>query len=757
MRYCLLLTLFVFPWLNHANEASQLFQEYKELSKKGWGSEEATTKLFAAVALEPGNETYRFEELRIRAGFIHRVPAEKLAAELNAQLERLNKFRADFPESKGRASEVLDCSVIGGPTPQLSLSQLAEIAPFCRKIRQIRYEEGQKKGLPYDLSDGINSLQELRNANFGASQMRNFSLYADYAEWLRGRYQYYMELLRHANEFMKKNPELQKEAEKSFGCSSLADVVFLNYKHEKDQFIIDYLQNIDEFLKLADESPSRRVKVDALTLKLMRETVKGPRSAEHATACLDRFFAELNELAPDIIKPDSNVPGSGRPLKLVFFSVNHFYGWWLQAPDLPEKQFAHFQAQTSKTIGWSEIAEMVQKKDLQGISEHPQVVRQHNYERICGKDNRIFTALIDLIMEEPRTGASLHKLPALSELQKKLFRELNADFDIKWKTYREIFKYKDELQLAAAAQNEDEVYLLLKQYSDRMWLGNPDKAKDGLLEVPLKADEFSRKSMSLDARRNPAFIATSEYFVVAGKEKLAVYNRPAKAWRIFDDVISEPVSSMAIAEGRLYLFCSGQEESASMTSLRLDGTDRKLHFGSARQTAQNILDGRLGELNYAFTISDTELIFLLSEPGKSTICRYRIDGDKFEEVVKTELMNGILWHQREKWYLNGFAHSGEGIYEVDLSTGQLTWLFSQFLYGLKEPGPKTRINGNTVISGPFQFKDGYLWSGYREPAAIKLDAPETSPLLLLPPTAYIIDNPDGGVQYFTLHRRIQIK
>ncbi len=740
------------------SEAERFYREYLALEKSGH-RQEAARKLYAAVALAPMNEKYRYEEVRWRPRLTIYSPWSERIPLARKQLESCKRFNRDFPNRK---KECFAVYMVLGDAPsnqfgRLSVTEMEELSDISDELRELNRAEIRRIWYPFDLTDGINSIKELSNYSDWVIRTNRPDNYCNYRKWLGERYGMMLEFLRHVEGFLKKNPDKAVAVDKLInqqGMPEVLNVFYPNYPGDLEEFIIGYLNNVDEYIEYVGQYPLPTPRKTALVLKLMRDAVKGERTKEYFCSLLDRYFADLDLLDPNALKtPDKPGNWSTGGAGAHRYRISEFSRWWLRDNGYSvSERLKAYQMAHDKISDWAKVEELLNKRDVKGLLPYVPVLQKYNYDRICkNKIANLYSGVAHDIWVRHKNKKSA------PEDDLALFQALNSDFEISARNYGEVFKSSKPLLLEAAVKSDSGLHLLLREdYHGNLFIGSLSMKEEPGKLVETQFRNFSGRT-NIIARNRAPFAVSDDYVVFAGDNRnLVVYSRKNNSLRIFEDAFPDFVRSVVIHKGRVYLLCggrSGGERNNSLLSLLPDNSDRKIHFSNARNIPQNELDKDRGyKVDSLLVLNDDELGFTVTLGNQVRIYRYRITEERFDILCKFPF-NGhntdMLWLQEGMLYLHTMGH-GERIYRIDPANGKAEWIFAQSRARYKFDPPEDKpvmIEGGWQLQDPWLLKGHYLWSGYYTPAVVDLRDPKKSPLLMLPGCPYLFDWKEQQVIY----------
>ncbi len=750
MKYHLLLCTLFFGLLLHGNEAAQYFKEYQELLKSR-EIRAAAGKIAAAVALEPNNETYRYNDLTVRARLFETMSWTDRVAALNEQFDRVAEFAREFPASKQPmySNPFSSGSFINQLSRSITKPEMQAMAKFCEKWRPLVKEEQRRLWFNYDLSDGINSVNELQSYSLVIKRSNTCDLYFDYAAWLKGRYREELEFLRYAHDFVRKNPNQLAAAAKKIDWQGIHRIEFPNYPfNDYDQVIIDYVNGTDEYLKMAENSPFEEVKIQAAHLKMMRKAVNAPRNKETFVKFIDEFFRELDEINPKLNAP-SDSPNSNFMQSRVDM---YFCQWWVHERGLAEFELKKYRQKTNKTSTWDSLRRLFDARDYDALLKRVPEIQQFNHERMC--KNSVANSFIS-----PVENLFPRNQEVRSPAQIRLFNEINNAFEIETLDWQKLFNHPGYLRCVEMTEHNGDLYLMLRDVpvdrpATELLLGiwRKDGSVSAPVKTPIMGDYYMRGNwFMLRARR---LAVSDEWIVYSMSSTLAVYDRAKSSWHFIEDFLDSPPLYTAIVQGRIYTLCGaevGPPADISLSSAKMDGSDRRVHFNTTRSTKTNIAEQNKGIPCSLIAYNGNELWFMVAMNREIILFRYRLDRDEFMEMARFRRSSEFnFWYQADEKMMYVLADSQ--ITRIDPADGKPHTFIS-----FNRKAAEYRMDGlSESFRTPWLIHGGRLWGSGYNPICANLTDFAKSPMLLLPPCRLIFER-DESVIYQTPSRYFKVK
>ncbi len=763
---------------NREKEAARFFEEFTVLNKtQERFTPECRQKLEAALALAPDNPRYRYAEIRYLAEFIRRtVGFPDAAAHWRAQWERCLKFRRQFPSWKANAV-MYPSMVLPGLNRSRCRPGMPEYALAEKILDGMRLYARREEALwfPAPPPEKITSLKALEN--FGRVLLRssNSEYYLSLETCIREQLQCELEFFKAAEILGNSHPDLRRQIEEIFRRDGHWCAVFIQSWFFPDPLPIrrKILQQhfaspaMQEYQKFVCNSAFPFLRQQALLLKYMQKIINAPADKETGREILQQYFAEFDRKFSGSMQL-ADQPNDWRHDEFHFgfreFLTMAFDDAFLYLNELNAYRKGHHK------IGkWAAFEAAVTHGDLDELATHAATMRQFNYDRIT--KNRVAnlygSALARLFNQE---GIFKNKTA------EKFFFDANCAFEIETECYQERFGsfwHSAKIHsLVAAARSGNETWFLFVRRNDGKLLLAAMRDNNRIVpctETPLSGSGFSGKP-DVIARAPAPFTVNDRYAVIGDlKGNLHCFDRNFGKWIRIEEFSPVPLISLLLFEDRIWGLCGGtlyQNNFCTLVSCRLDGSDRQIHFSTARAEPQNEPDAlRLRDVN-SLIVVENSLFFTLTSENNTMVYRYSPETRKFDCIKKFPFTGaGIdtLWVQQGKIYCFTMGH-GERIYRIDPQNGKTVWVFNQtdarYKFDDHKAKPFVLKGGGWQMNRPWQFSGNKLYSANYTPGVIDLDVPEKSPLLWLPACSYVFETPRGmlflGYQrYFIVREKKQ--
>ncbi len=751
MKYGFVLLLFAFGPLSlsaGSEEAKRFFAEYQAQTSL----EVKKEKLDAALALDPTNEYYRYEEVEFYSSFCYSRNWDTWIANAREQLRLTKKFHADFPNYRNndwnrklvfafhRVFQRQPFRHLYGRTNPPTAKQAKEMAELCDELRPLTRMEEERIWYSYDLADGISSRKELQNYAAVVYHYSRMEFYGSQERFWQERLKGYSRLLDGLEEFVRNHPEERKKAEEIGTFDWFDDMALPDGDIQTDDAVSMRClsEEIDPLLARMEQSTFPGIRSIATRFRLYQALVQAPRNRESALQVLEEFLKK---------HPDGDWLND-RHWNNTRNSMFTFSNWWIRTSHLARRLEEYDQQRRTRSF-----AEVVQalflKDDWAGLISRADEMREVQKRRIAElKMDNLYSNIASTFSES-------RKLP---DAAWRFFERMNADFRIESRSFAELFGSREPLQAIGVCRRGDSVFLLLAG-KDTLSLGvwdirltretlhplSPPSAFDGLYSGNLGAENLA----PWDCNGSLAAIALKN-------GDLLLYDLERKREHTLPDVLPAPARGVAIAGNKVYALCGqkGTSKQNFLISCNFSGEDYQIHFSNVRSEKKNELEREFGEVDSLFARNDNELIFLLCT-GKVKVFRYRIDADRFEvvcELGETPFHNR-MYRDDGVFYAQTDGH-GFLIYQVDPEKSRADCILMQ---DYRPKGIQAPFCNSWMVQGPFARQGDLLFgAGLWATTAVNLNDPAKSPQLFLPRAGFLISGRNGAVIYFCGFRYFEV-
>lgn len=751
MKYGLVLLLLAFGSVSlsaGSEEAKRFFAEYQAQTSTAAKKE----KLDAALALDPMNEYYRYEELVLYSTFCYNRDWDIWIANAREQHRRAKKFHADFPNYRTgdwnrkfvfefhRVFQMQPFSYIYVRNNLPTAKQAKEMAELCDELRPLVRMDLKRAWFPYDLTDGISSWKELENYTSVVYRTCLMELYGSQERFWQERIEGYSEILDAMEKFVQEHPEDREKTER-IGAFFWFDKMALSHGdlQTDDEVSMRYLsREIEPLLERMEQSTFPEIRAQGTRFRLYQALVQAPRNRESALRVLEEFLTQ---------HPDGDWL-SDRYGSDMRSGLNTFSNWWIQTPGLAGRLEEYDRQRRARSFV-EVVQDLFRKKDWAGLTARADEMRELRKLRIANVrvDDPYYNILFLFSRSQELPGEAW-----------RFFERMNADFDIKSRSLAELFGSTKPLQVIGLCRRENTIFLLLEQ-ERKFFLGVSDiSLTRGTLYLlsPEPSTFDGLYSRGFGPGNLAPWDCNGSLAAIALKNgDLLLYDLKEKEEHILPDVLPAPARGIAIAGDKVYALCgqNGESKQNYLISCNLSGEDYRIHFSNVRIEKKNELERAFGEVDSLFALNDNELIFLLCT-RKVNVLRYRIDADRFELVCEpgeTASYNR-MYRDNDVFYAQTNGH-GSLIHRVDPEKNRADCILMQ---DQRYKGIQAPFCRRWPVQGPFARRNDLLFGAGWYSSVVDLSDPAKSPQLFLPRAGFLISGRDGAVIYFCGFRYFEV-
>ncbi len=745
-------------------EAKRFFLEYTKADSLS----EKQEKLAAAVALDPMNEKYRFEQ------FMPDAPGWKNHLERLRRAEKLYPaFKRDFPHSKKRLARQL--------SPDMYINEFNTVPPgqdkwlesYCDRIRPA-YEAELRRENPFDLSDGITSIREMMNyASYIYGSCR-VTMYWNMKRAHEARYKGLVKLIRQWDLFIKKFPQYKRRAPRLLGISNLN--WNRNWRADQFTYYCEYLNSISGFYAVADELSLPVAKAESALLRAKQKLLRANSPEECQAIYFEMYetFYQLNKKFSHSFKLFSTSSFTSF-ISRQFRRIN-YYRFKISYPANPAAEALNLfleQKNGDEQYSMLQFRELVNTYNRKNpdsyfdlISRRVPQIRQLQLQRLK-KPRGIF----------PQLGNQIfwlnHSLLLTSKVQQ-ILSGLNRAFEITYLPYTDFSHSQKFVRCRGVMRHKNKLYLLLgiKRGIDEMRLVELDSSFKSRIVAKIPEINWINDFPAWQTgESNYRLDMNDRYFVIAGRDKLLVIDRRNGTQRMLADLWSDwELRGLALCDDKIFFAATRRGGKIMMKSVSVDGAERKTVFNSNRSEKLNEFDAiDNGKLFIFHRLSDGKIIFKLEAYRKTKpylwycILNKWVFFDPQTGKFTSSTLDGLLrcridWLKETggKVLLSCNYHNTPTIIELDPTT--LSWkiVVAQDRQ-LTKYRPKYQL-ADYGAARPRYLVDGTdLWCGGEITCYINLAAPESSPMLFISPYALDIEKFDDKIFYFDYMHLIVIK
>jgi hypothetical protein len=744
-------------------EAKRFFLEYTKVNSLA----EKLEKLEAAVVLDPMNEKYRF------AQFLPDAPDWENRIKRLQRAEKLYPaFKRDFPNSKRRLAYQLSPDMYINHFNTVTYSQDKWLEAYCDRIRS-DYELELRREAHFDLSDGIDSMREMRNYESYIYNTIRVSMYWNMKRAHEARYQGLVKLVRQWDKFLKMFPKYKNRAPRLLEISKLN--WHRNWKLEQFKFYCKYLDSISDFHAVAVKSSLPVAKAESALL-LAKQKLLRANSTEECQAIYFEMFETFYQLDKKFWKDFGLFPTS--PFSGFLFNqfrrIN-YYRFKISYPKNPAAEaLVLFLKQKHgdkmfSMLQFKELLNTYKKKDVDAyfdrVLRHVPQIRQLQLQRLK-KSQGIFPQLGNQIFWQNYNLLSTPKV-------QKILTGLNAAFDITYMPYTNFSHSQKFVRCRGVIRYKNKLYLLLgkKMNIGEMLLVELDTDFKSRIVAKIPKIAWIKDFPAWHVReKNYRMDMNDHYIAIAGKDKLLVIDRRSGRQRILPDLWSDwKLRGLALCGDRIYFAAIRSGGKIMMKSVSVDGSKRKTIFNSHRSEKLNEFDAvDNGDIFIFQGLANGKIIFRLQGYHKTGNHSKRSNSDKLvifdpqtgkfnSRTLDRPVHYRIEWlKETESKILLSGDYSTPFILELDPDT--LSWKIAvaRDKY-LAKYRPEYQLTGYGSARPRYLLDGADLWCGGENSCYINLAAPEKSPMLFISPFTLDIEKFNDKIIYFDYMHLTAIK
>lgn len=699
-------------------EAARFLKEYKYSELSGdW--EAAERKIEAAVALNPNSPDYRRELAhfiaRKAANYPKNIPAGKRFPNMISSgmkmLEICNDIKEQFPDYKGELYYSPNfCSIfmkIIDTKNALTVEQKKEAREFADIWRPLRCEEMKKQVYwKFDLTDGINSIEELnRYKNFLVfSNQPHF--YMDTAKYVEAHFENMKGIFKYGADFANKNPEIIKR----LSCFDqnlkfiLDDIIIFGQDEVLYALFIEKLKNSQELIEMAKLHPVPAVKVYGHTLELIRNTILNNYDKKLFEKDLDEMIntiAQVEDFKHSIDIYKSTIT----PLPLGYFFMS-----------------SHNELFKAYAMGTIRLCRKFKRLPDIGVLR----CLSNNLEKNKVLADRIeymepeITAWLKPANGDERSTACISDIKTYFSYLKsqldssdpdcqKALKILNPSDNIKIMT--EKFKFPSD-KIDTSVMYDNKVYAL----SRRDWQIYEFDPANSSFSALTKITPVNALSTGL---KTPIVMGIDDkYILLGGTEAIHVIERDNGKECVIKDLPAENVNAVTVMNDRIYAFV-GREGPGGLQDAREvvlfsflpDGTDRKIHISTMRSDKKTLFDKQKPfRVDSLFSDSKKKRLLFTCGIPLAGLWEFNPETDEGKRLIDFK-DSSKSWGMQ----IGSMLYIASGLawnlyYTFDMATDKKSFVFfRENASALKYIGAKPVAMSNIWVAPPFFTKNDQIW------------------------------------------------
>ncbi len=741
-----------------AMEASRLCEEYharKRLMQlpgnytpPAW--EELRPLVQAMLALEPDNLDYQRELILYEARNIYRwdLTPEEVIRTFNRFLADVRKFYQDHPDYLLRDGKPLLAELPGLSPAQLNdpiiyATPKAERQQLYHDLRLLRQQENQQSAVCRRVTEA--NIETALDFSYYQMQFRDISYpdsYFSADEMMRENYAMQLKLYRVLRDLLRKSPEIGPQIDwQPIFPGNNAPLENPMERRAAARELQTILNEDSEIAALVREIDLPVVTSHYHALEAAREFLNSDHSRASLLRIVFALYEKQEQLGYVITPKGRNIFNIGFAVNLVAPSLywqlsNSPRNYLLQKRGADGDERAVIAALYSGRIS----------RMLPELIRYAPQLQSLAYQKTYDEDthrmwNRVAAYLAHSAKEEPESAAA--------------WNALNSAWDI------EAVPLPGECKGATAADGR--IYLLLAAdtpiYNSPTTLAAFEYSDPATPLRQLPALWLAGETFRTARERYPSFSASGNYLLAGGDRVLVTFDRSSGSWNYLYGLPGNFIVSALFHNERIYYLTGGLAATlgggtlCGMYSCRPDGSDRRIHFSGDRLYPELELD-RIpqAKLSRLIPLPDGRLLFGIATYN-APLQLYTFDPETETFAKFLELPDGSDFSLRDQ---GDFVLGTIGIFDsrryfrLDKHTLQPEWL--------PLPLPADSDSPAWQLDDPWQLGDNWLINvGFTGIQLLRTDAPEQTPLLLLPEHGFYAAESPAGWDIVTSERIFRVK
>jgi hypothetical protein len=696
---------------SNREEAKRFFQEYKHDT-----SDTAKNKLETAIALAPDNPKYLHElanyfqsSMNIRSyreGMQQRFMNALAKARRSMQI--CDEIKILFPNyDSGRRIPLYNVACFNTLSNLncyygLTDEQKAETQKFLKEFRPKSLRELRNSYKQFDLSDGINSFEELSWYNWYITYSCQTFWYLDFENYVSASYAKAFEHLKFTKSAILKNPDLMKnKIKKHIGFPAFFTGVMSYPSRELAYLMEDKIKNSHELIKLAKSHPLKGAQEYGYLLDLYRKLLVNNYDQKKFTSDL-RVYLAKGFSPPSIIF---------RPI----LPRNH---WNLL--DVARREELAFKAKHGKAASGEMLMHRLRSaKDPAALADiiidNADLVKKLRAKCVRSNFKNHYLKFAKELMKGLKGKEAKKCLKAINILNDPLlFEQLKTPKDFG------LIGHKRNM-LANAREYNGKIYLLfIGRFSRtsifaKIFCFEPLKNK---LSKIIQKNNIPMNRGSL-FNRKLAFYIRDKYFLISNTEQILCIPRNGGAHSVIKDIPGKQIRDIVMFKNRIFAFAGRENRNGRvfaketiLFSCLPDGSDRRIHISTLRRDKKNFFDKQKPFIvsNLFVDKKNQRLLF---------VCRKPIGGlwefDPFSGKYKNHIDFSTSYSSwgtklKDKLYVTGGSNNSD-YYIFDLISNKVDFIFYKWK-STRHLKQKPKFYANIMInSAVFFAREDQLWCG----------------------------------------------
>lgn len=689
--------------VNPVAEAERFYAEYGNLMRRQEKAA-ALRKIEAACALDPARETYARVRLALQAELLETFPHEQRAAEAGKLLDRMERFRQAFPDSR------TDFFSSGGFSrafrylrDRYRKPEKAEVdaaAVVLERLRRLCLDEiSRSKWGGFDLSDGIGSVAEFKRYQRALQHSAGRrEVYADRASYYRGHLEQIRLELEAAHDLAGRVPEPEKLkiqiTDPNLGFSA-ASTEWLVRESERLYGMASPL------IDLALAHPVAAIRRRGMDWELLRETYASKLDPEAFRRNYHAYCRRILDAGGRFVQPPAWHGLYGAPeLKTLAGEIGAEYFDFR-----PEARFERLCARIRDEEEPERKAGLIRE-----LAPELRKFRSYMLLHHRGKENAY---ALDL-----RDRAAAGELPAQLAMQ-----ALSGGTEISL-----LHLFEKPERILDAVDSGGSIFLLILRQGNIAEVARLS-ADGGEMKTVCRFPIPGPVSEAAGLPEGREFSVSGRYAVWGLGELLLLIDLEAGTVRPIGDLPEKKVTACTVMNGRIYAFFCPNAHKTLLMSCDLEGGDRRLLISNVREEKRNWFD-RQTEFRVESVWPDPERDRLLVN---ATWGLWELKPVSMEHRRICELTNlpSRVQMVGRSLYVSAFDNE---FYRYDLDFDHLEHFLSVRIDGRESKSAKYTVQvANTGFESPFYFAGDRIWfGGFCSMKSLKLPDVEHSTLVYAP-------------------------
>ncbi len=699
-------------------EIERFFAEYGTAASP----EQKKEKLAAALALNPMNEIYRYEELQWI--FEYRCPLG--TEEVRKAVEQTFRFCKDFPDSKRRVWDMrMTYALRNDLTPSAD-----ELFAVIRRERQaesrrlIQIDPKAEFKTPGDIKKYTHYLASIIIERYYRSAIS--------PDYLKDNREYTLDYIKKINAYIDKHPEDAGAVEKiglAVGLTPMPESVFQDiYSSQVEDFYVDYYLSLNDFTAELNRAKLAPLRFEKLRIMMIQNLIRAGNDEAAIRKIYFDCFSMLDQEFPGFTSGGSGAYSNWRGIN-IFLGTRTLSFWSVKRLGKDEtfgcELLVEYLTRSGREISlpglkalFGVVMTKINESIIRQLIAAAPLIRKHGYDFLTIRSNSV--ALPALFNNLYSKESSISR-----SLRTELFTAINQPFE---------FTEIPTERILAVTQYGKFIYLICYQRDEdlRFYEFDCDAACMRLLSTFPGADVDIYDYTARFLKVSP------QYIVFSGPDFIWVGERGNDAikWHQLKELPPQfSPSGLEILNDRIYLLDSNKiyesQKTKMLISMDMEGGKRKIHFSSARVEELSPLDiVKNGVAAKLFRQDEKRFLFAMFLNDRTELWGFDVALEKFTKIatVPESYHCYMNYDDSAMWVLCNY---GGSIYRVDPSNG--AW--EHFFHGQHRiwdgSKPRYQMLGERQIDGPVMIRNGKLWIGGQTQFCVDLENPRQTQMLAM--------------------------